>query len=228
MTTIMTQNFPQPASAAIASYNYSEIAAGAGYANFYGGGYDNNALSGAAVKMLHSSTFEPGDFPDLAGNPTKNPRATRVVSNDAILGDPYTVFQTSNFNSPRILNGYGLVSFTWALSGKSGGTDKWYFNVDFYKNTTLLGSQRTSLKQSDGTTTLTYQSEMVRILLSGGIKIGDYLKAVLTPVTTSATASNSVYLLHDPMNRTNAGLTGHDAAINPSYLKIEVPFVIDL
>lgn len=194
MAEVMPINFPLPSENAVASYNQEDIASGVGWVKFYCGVTDDGNYILTTIPFTSS-----------------------VSSQYSILttADASTItFESSAFNSPRMVGGKMLVKYP-CTTGAVSGNRTW--TIALYKNTTSLVSVSAITLPADRggyyTAALTVPDTV--------IGIGDVIKVVFVQ-----TAGSNLYLIHDPSDEFDGIIGGTDAG--HSSLQCYIPFRIKL
>lgn len=207
-------NFAVPGEGAVASYEWADIMDGTGVIDF--DGYSTTSASATArwcsPNVLGTSLKYWGGFLNTSGTETIN-------------------FDSSAVNTPRTIRGNAKVRYTMALYNNTSGT----FTIQTtFSIVRLRGAVETTLGTTIGPTltnsvddTGVHDTYFLDIALTEtSFAIGDILriKAVVTYNFQRG------FLMHDPLDRNFEYFTAYtiDAGQNPTSLKIQVPFKIDL
>jgi hypothetical protein len=206
--------------AAVASYDYVDVAAGLGYVEFKG---FTSRPAGVLTYHLGKEVMEPGYTSGAVL--VNNERRSFVCNNDTSGG---ITFETSAFNLPRLLKGRVYTNFT--LTHISTSAQAVTPTISLYKNTTLLGTCSGAAVASGTPYHQTYNLSFD--VASTNIKRGDVLKLT---ISGAAVAAAKTMVEHDPLNRDQASYTsapdiypGITATQYPTELNCFIPFKIDL
>lgn len=211
------QIYRKSAEAAIASYDYTDIAAGIGVQTFY-----------ACQAVMSGETLY-----SLAADSSIYSGAISEKDNKITSDLDYDV----TFNLPRIIKGTIRVSVTQGVFGV-GATDWVYLTISLYKvsggTPTQIGTtERTIVTKIDGSVILS-KTCLLEFETGGKIhfKKGDILRLKVIGVSNpSAHADSETGYGCDPADR-NDQIVGVKVKIindvDTTQLKVAVPFVIDL
>lgn len=202
MAEVLPINFPLPSESSIATYNYSDIASGVGYAEFFG--FMEN---GGDYMLTDNSSFYSNASVTLIG-------AGATFNQN---------FDTNVFDSPRLLKGFIIANIPIIRgAGNSAKTDITLtaYHVD-------ASSTATQLAQATGesvTTAAAYTLDnfmqcFIFPAINQQFKKGDTLRINVNIMV----GNNTFYVGHDPVNRTSVL-----GASLPTKMSFLVPFRIDL
>lgn len=232
MTSTFNKPFPPVAPAAIASYDYVDIAAGTGVIKFYG-----------------ASHYEAGaESYQLTTNPLTS---NLVVANGTttITADTSALIVSNNhdviFNKPQDIKGYAYLNINCGGKGGTVGLGNFSVYVSGAKLQRVSSGTPTDLCTEVKSGAISpwndygYKFYNIQMDLTGGpyhFQEGDTLRLVL-PVwgTAAGEAGNYGGYGQDPQNRTDplagvqANATFSGASINaPTKMELYVPFVVDV
>jgi|2_EtaG_2_1085320.scaffolds.fasta_scaffold03947_5 hypothetical protein len=201
---------------AIASYNYTDIATGAGNILFYGGDVSGSAILTTTSTMLGYN----GYTRTTNGSPT-----TTTITFDA------------TFERPVNLRGKGYIVIPYGYRNDSGGTLSFSPSVVYTLNKVDAASVSTSIGSGSGgmyfntITDGSYGWDNVtfefNITTTLHLKTGDTLRFTAT-IPKTPNASTFLYMGHDPANRTNLYEGAEEIVWTTSQLQVSAPFKIDL
>jgi hypothetical protein len=206
--------------AAVASYDYVDVANGLGYVEFKG---LTSRPAGTLTYHLSKEVIEPGYTSGAVL--VNNERRSFVCNNDTSGG---IAFETSAFNLPKTIKGKVFTNFT--LTQISTSAQACTPTIALYNNTTLLG---TCSGAALATGTPYHQTYNLSFDVTQTIiKRGDVLKLT---ISGAAAAAAKTMVNHDPINRDQAAYTsapdifpGITASQYPTELNCWIPFKIDL
>jgi len=216
-------------SAAVASYDYEDIAEGTGHVLFYGFSAE---LSGA------SSTYHLGKDAIYSNTPF----TSAVVGGAAAASTLDLDFDTSPFNAPRIIEGDAYVSIPLAYvqNTSSGGEMFYYATISKWDGTTetVLVGPLCSETFSGATGADDQINRVITVKLTvprTTFKVGDAVRLVIDLWCKSLDTPNDGWhcLGHDPKNRTNE-VVGVGEPIpfadysNTTQMILDLPFVLDI
>jgi hypothetical protein len=210
-------NIPIPAESAVASYSWTDIADGTG----------NVELDG----FLTTSSTTTNYF--LKTNPLETSSVYFGLAN----GDVTTEFYLGAFNTPRVLKGSCYVYLLLMGRGGdfSGAAVTLYATLSLWKKS---GGVSTQIGSSVITPTLSVGRNVWGLTATNNFitasqtnfKIGDeiYLRIVSTATGITSTSRCGIYA--DPRNRTARDPWGvsSDTTGKSTYLKLSLPFKVDL
>jgi hypothetical protein len=211
-------NFQIPPESAIASYSWQELADGTGYVTLYA--YATDTGSAFAYRLSKSTTY-------CESNKGYTTYSSNYYTRTNIASTPIT-FYLSAFNFPRTIQGNMIISFTW--STYTGGAGYCQYKASVLKNGVSIANQSSIQKSVPGGTYKYGGTHCLSITIPAtNFSKGDILGVTIESTSTSG---GSIYLHHDPMNRdwTESGGSdvGVSAATNPTIIKLELPFKVDL
>jgi len=194
--------FPTPfnsQSSEIISYDYSDIAEGAGIQQFYGA-RDETGTFFLSSNQVYSNLIE-------------------STVNGAVKS---CVFETGEFNAPKTIFGTAMITFCSKTLGATGAI-RTQASINLYRVSggvdTLLGAASGALiAGSDVDTTHVFR---LPITTRTAIKKGDKIK--LNAFFSSTDAGCSMSIGHDPMNRNGTNITPSSDEVT-TQLKTYVPF----
>jgi hypothetical protein len=201
-------NLYQAQSNSIASYDYVDIAAGAGYVIF----------DGFAATTSTATTYH--------------------LSSDAIISDPRSfamanetsdttlTFNTSPFNKPQTIKGDIMVTCTTTAKYVANNPSLYVVVTAYHYDGTTATSLGTAT--SPTTTAAGGTTSDTRVLFISSVnqrfKKGEIFRVTVRCVYTEGDGNSQGEFCHDPANRDGLYTT---AASNPTYFKVAVPFRLD-
>ena len=209
------KTYPAVPPSALATFNFSEVISGTGFQTFYG---FNSELTGGLDYHLGESI----GFSEATGR-----------SAQAVAGGPTTAtidldFDTSTFNSPRILEGVGIVSLGWGLISNSSGGGNANVVVTIKKNDSTIVSATSATVSFSGGNTKTQIEVMPLTVPLTRFEIGDTLRLTVLVTLNITGGSGTVDLMfgHDPKDRDFAVLTPSSNANETTQIIFKAPFKI--
>lgn len=209
----------------ITSYDFVDIAEGAGYVKFLCGSVSN---SGTLSYIMLKEDIEVGNT-----SPTTVDTHERRYAWDIGTQNPGTItFTTSAFNTTKTINGVVYVIFTiTSPHNNSAGTTQTPA-ATLKRNTTQLGTVSGSGVKVPVSTSKTYCLDFS--VTNQIIAKGDTLSLTITITPGNADTAQRVYILHDPKNRNVAAYTNLSAwqvpavtaTDNPTEIACYIPFKI--
>ena len=217
MANTLPINIPIPAESAIASYDYTDIADGAGYTTFDCFATTSSTAT-AYIMARNGSRTSPGVISALFNNTT----GTQTVE-----------FITSAFNTPRILKGKVLLYISHgSLTTNSSHPATSYVTATLKQNSTSLGSAISPTGTTGATidTIFVHQNVLeINITTPVNIKIGDTLTLSVVQTCGAGGISNKVfYIWFDPLDTAITSSYTVNPTTADSYLKVRIPFKIQL
>ena len=209
------KTYPAVPPSALATFSFSEVISGTGFQTFYG---FNSELTGGLDYHLGESI----GFSEVTGN--------NVVT-DGSIPDTQTIdldFDTSTFNSPRILEGVGVVSLGWGLRSNSSGGGNANVVVTIKKNDSTIVSATSARVNFSGGNTKTQIEVMPLTVPLTRFEIGDTLRlTVLATINiTGGSGTADLFLGHDPKDRDFNILTPSSDADETTQIIFKAPFKI--
>ena len=218
-----------PASPQLVNYNFTDIAAGTGVTEFYGGRLGDNVLYSYALS--NNKFYSSKVMTDLI---------SISVNSYAIMVD---VDFDVKFNQPKIMNGKAIVNIPLGAEGLAASSLNMYSVGKLYK--------------WDGTTETLLGYASGAALVTGGLADGDFItgmNAVEVPLEnvhfkkdetlrltvqligkTGQLNSAHMFIGHDPQNRPTSGFETVPAGnpvltfgTSPSVLSVQIPFKLDI
>lgn len=203
--------------AAVASYDYKDIAEGTGITIFNG---TLQNTSGGSTYVLSSATDYP--YSPAANKGLLTSGATITVTAYKTLN-----FDTPPFNLPRNIKGRAKINFSHRFI--TGSASSWWNVVKIQKwdgttATTLVQEQTTSITETQSPTT--YNLPLTIPITH--FKKNEQLRVSMDLWTDISGAT--FMIAHDPQNGNNAWFTVGTGVTNVSTTKFEahIPFVLDL
>jgi len=213
------QAYPIPAEAAIATYNWTDIAEGTGYVKFYLGTTEDSVGKGYLMRNL---VFYSHDI-DMVFEAAY--RETGWVNDTNLL------FDLSSFNLPQIVKGTFYVNFTSEYAAGTGAAPDAYFKVKIQKydgtNAVTIGTVQTA-NQTDGWPDI---FSLKGTLTQTHFKRGEILRCRVEIWGTNGDNTgdgNSVRFGTDPMNRDGTYITPSTETTKITRFEVSVPFRQDL
>ena len=211
------QAFPPIPEAAIASYNYTDIAEGTGITRFNCAANTNNS---ATSYILTTNTIY------------SNPLFTAVtVANNANYTKELDVdFDLSAFNTPKTVKGTAYLNIDWRLA-KDGGTSATGWLNCIVKH--WDGTTETTLATTSGATLHDVAAEATEgeimenfkfTLPQTHFKKGDSIRLTVEGYGKCDGDTATLSIAHDPQN-TNGGLGGANEVA--STMTLDIPFRLD-
>ena len=214
MASLLPQNFPTPTETAIATYDYSDVASGLGYREFQ--------CFATTVATSSEEYF-------ISDNPIYSvPSSTgQTVNNHTVTQT--TTFKTSAFRLAQTIEGMMFLQITHSINATSfSGTARITATLQHYDGDTTTVTDLGNAVSDDhvvaptGTTipaTVYMPISISKIIFKKGDKL--YLK--IEHYQSAGGVGNRVFALyHDP---TDAAI---GANTNPTTLKLQIPFRLDL
>lgn len=215
--------------AAIASYSYSDIAEGTGIVIYYG--FTHQETTTEAYSLQVNTIYPQNPYTTvttISGDPADTPVKSQDIDLDLV------------FNKPQRIKGKARFSICHG-NGHATDANKYSQQYLIVKVRKYSGTTETEIANAQGKTNQGVNQQIkyfiddieVDIANVAHFKKGDRLRITIeiwilnSPVVS---ASVPTYLLHDPMNRTDATTIPQDEGGAPvtSQLKAYIPYVIDL
>lgn len=196
----------------LVNFDYADVASRQGYVIFQG----FTDSSGSA--HLSGDAIQSKDF---------------YLSSAALAGtatEELASFETSTFNYAAIINGnvYFIFPMEVKPSGGGSGTANGTVQIDFYHNTTLLGSVE-SQQINDGTANDDPENVVLTLDVSKEkIKIGDTIKVVATAKGQSGGYAAVISIGCDPSSSGVAPIDTSVDTCSTTKFEVLVPFKIDI
>lgn len=214
MADTLPLNFPVPAEQAIASYDYTDIADGAGKIDFYGG---NTKQTTTSTYILSENAFYSNDI------------STQTASVTAVGFQKYLDldFDLSPFNTPRNLFGTALVTAGIKMYANTGIKDIYLIaKIRKYSGSTETEIASATSETNSVNNTTSYDTISVKIPITSlaHFKKGDILRLTIEAwcqVRDGYAGEGSFNLYHDPIGR-------QAQTDNTTQLIFKCPFKIDL
>ncbi|KKL85263.1 hypothetical protein LCGC14_1956470 [marine sediment metagenome] len=204
---ILPVKFRKASEAAIASYNYTDIAEGTGVVTFYG----------MTTKQDTTKTYILTSSATNFSNDASTGSAA-VTTTNAIRLD--LDFDLSTFNLPKRIRGTAIVEASLSAT-KNATSMAYYYIAKIKKNDVVIGQAQSETNSVASDTKYETMTVKIPITTIQNFKKSDILRLTMEVWAGTASGSGSVSLFHDPKNRTVAtSLT--------TQLKVDVPFVLDL
>lgn len=211
----LPNNFLTTSEGAVASYAFSDIAAGTGMVLF---NPCTAYQSSTVVRGLLNTAISGGNDSGLKVSGIGNNPAPSPV-----------YFYSTPFQRSAIIGGDAFVIFTCSQQNNAGGSSTSTVTVNVRISGTEIATQADlGVAVSPGSNIFTH---CVKITIpETHIAVGDTLELGFTASQTLDTSSNSTLLQHDSQNRDYSGGTGPNvtAATNQTRIDFYAPFKIDL
>lgn len=197
------------APAAIASYNYTDIAEGTGIVQFYGFAVASGASFLLGTAQVYSTPIESNNIALTPGD---------MVDKD---------FDLTAFNTARTISGDGFISMSSAGT-QTGGTGVRFNNVIIRK---WDGTTETDLVTVSGAlygfVNDSRKTETLKFTVPTTVyKSGEQLRVTVQVVTHTAATNGNVFLAHDPQGRNGPTFIPASDGSDTTKLEVFIPFRI--
>lgn len=213
---VVNVRYRKSGEAAVASYNYTDIAEGTGIVTYYlADTYEGGALG---FIMTTNSSLRSDGGSQNSGN-----------QNNLAYEAKFDLDFDVQFNKPQRIKGVAYANIPWFLASSSGAPDG-YVVITLYKwdgATETSIATATGRTQTEGGTESFFDNTIALDITSvTNIKAGEFLRCnVIYYARETGGNTYQMTVLHDPSNRTiTVGSTTADLT-NPT---INIPFVLDL
>jgi hypothetical protein len=217
MADLLPQNFPTPAESSITSYNWTDVASGAGYQRFYG---FHTKDSSSEQKQLSTESLD-----------SENPKTQVLADTTPAYNKDIDYDYDISFNTPRDIYGNILINATLEVNAVGGGGNRSsaYTVITAYK---VVGGVETSLGTVTSATMTTGGSTVTAFRLSQKIAVAKTHFATLrftVEVWTEGTGGScNVVMWHDASARQTTTANNSYGFKESTDLLFQVPFKINL
>lgn len=208
MADLLPTNFPAPQEAALASYNYTDVAEGTGLIVYYGWAHEDS------VGKKYALTTD-------SGLKSRYQEQSVTLSNGSAFVKEFDLdFDLPSLNIPRTLRGTALFNapILIAASGESAYIIAKVRKYDGTTETDLVTAQSGTFLADAGTANTTIILAWTGVIPKTNFKRGETIRVTLEYY---GKGTNTFAIGHDPANRDGTNITG-------CLLKINLPFKIDL
>lgn len=212
----------------IASYNYTDIAAGTGVVRLYGFAAHS---SGAITYHLTDNAVLSG-YGNITNDVTEESKSSADNGDADFTKSSEFDFDLTAFNLPRILTGTAIVNYSIMAKETDASRAYGFFKFVLIKDSggseTIIGSTESELVDAGDSTYPDKKSGCVRISCTEThFKKDDILRLTVQAYMKHVSGGNNTFLHlpHSPQNRDTINFT---ASTYPSKLELYVPFRIDI